>query len=447
MTPLPSSLASLSALMNELHDNYTSNPQQFFLKEDLEKAWKNFANTDLLGEGGFGKVSLSALISKLHVDNNYTSNLQQFFLKEDLEKACKNFAETELLGEGGFGKVYKGFYDNQHIVVKISKSYNKKNQNNDAINKELETEMKIMYNIPKHENIVFMLGKERKLPWLVMPFFEYGSLKNVMKNYAKNIDIFGGKIRIQIMLDCFNGLFHLHSHRFIHRDIKPENILIDGNMRAKITDFGSCEKMVNDEKVILFDEFYEKGGFTRGYVNSDTIRQDEKTMHNYIHINMNYDIYSMNIVMCQLISNWYKLIKDYPLPSKSQWSLSDSEQERYTEMKDLFQIERFDINDRETLQPIVDYDIWGDNNNNNNNNNNTMHSCVVKILLLLVDSSFKKCSDIKRKVPFAYDMVLRLHHLLVLVEMQDDNNNNDKNNNNFFLFFLLKKNDFFFYFF
>ena len=127
------------------------------------------------------------------------------------------------------------------------------------LQEDIEREMKILYKLPIQYHIVFALGKARFSPWIVLPYYSNGSLQTVMKKFMKDNIIFGSKVRLQIMLDCFHGLHHLHSHFFLHGDIKPQNILIDENMRAKITDFGSCEFMVEDEKIIPYDEFGKNG--------------------------------------------------------------------------------------------------------------------------------------------------------------------------------------------
>ena len=98
--------------------------------------------------------------------------LQQLYLEKDLQKACNDFNDNEnLVGEGGFGKVYKGILHGKAIVVKIPQSMNNdfgKLQQDDnymkKVQEDIEKEMKIMYHIPKHDNIVFALGKARFSP-------------------------------------------------------------------------------------------------------------------------------------------------------------------------------------------------------------------------------------------------------------------------------------------
>lgn len=55
---------------------------------------------------------------------------------------------------------------------------------------------------------------------------------------------------MNIILGAAKGLAYLHhdcSPRIIHRDIKSSNILLDGNLEARVSDFGLA-KLLEDEE-------------------------------------------------------------------------------------------------------------------------------------------------------------------------------------------------------
>ena len=56
--------------------------------------------------------------------------------------------------------------------------------------------------------------------------------------------------RFNICLGIAKGLEYLHEHprfKMVHRGIKAANILLDGNLRAKISDFGLASAYAQDE--------------------------------------------------------------------------------------------------------------------------------------------------------------------------------------------------------
>lgn len=56
--------------------------------------------------------------------------------------------------------------------------------------------------------------------------------------------------RLNIIMGAAKGLAYLHhdcSPRIIHRDIKSSNILLDGNLEARVADFGLA-KLLEDEE-------------------------------------------------------------------------------------------------------------------------------------------------------------------------------------------------------
>ncbi|KAK1556607.1 hypothetical protein Q3G72_008585 [Acer saccharum] len=60
--------------------------------------------------------------------------------------------------------------------------------------------------------------------------------------------------RKTIILDIAKGLAYLHEEcrqRIVHLDIKPQNILLDINLRAKISDFGLSKLLDRDHSQVV----------------------------------------------------------------------------------------------------------------------------------------------------------------------------------------------------
>lgn len=78
----------------------------------------------------------------------------------------------------------------------------------------------------------------RRRPFLVMKYCENGSS-------SKLVGSINEVLLWQFIQDVANGLAVLHnqSNPIVHQDIKPDNILIDGNGRFLITDFGISKRL------------------------------------------------------------------------------------------------------------------------------------------------------------------------------------------------------------
>ena len=76
---------------------------------------------------------------------------------------------------------------------------------------------------------VYGLGEINDRPYIAMQYLDGGNLADARLELA---DL------VRVICEVALALKHAHTEGIVHRDIKPENILLDGEGRAYLTDFG-----------------------------------------------------------------------------------------------------------------------------------------------------------------------------------------------------------------
>jgi serine/threonine protein kinase/sugar lactone lactonase YvrE len=110
----------------------------------------------------------------------------------------------------------------------------------------------------RHPNVIEVseLSEREAGPYLVMPYFEKGSLARRIQP-GKPLD---EDTALDIAIQICNGLDFAHRRGIIHRDLKPANILLSSRGQACLADFGLARTMFNDSIVDVEGEQCEGTG-------------------------------------------------------------------------------------------------------------------------------------------------------------------------------------------
>lgn len=144
----------------------------------------------------------------------------------------------EVIGAGGMGRVWRGtdtLLDRPVAVKELTTPPNLPPHEVDVLRTRMIREARSAAQL-SHPSIitVFDVAEEDGRPWIVMELVRGPSLGDIIKDE--------GTIPIHRAADFGEqmaaGLAEAHDRGIVHRDIKPGNVLIAGNDRAVLTDFG-----------------------------------------------------------------------------------------------------------------------------------------------------------------------------------------------------------------
>ncbi|KAL6522546.1 hypothetical protein OROMI_031504 [Orobanche minor] len=216
---------------------------------------------------------------------NFQAN---YFTYRQIKTATNSFSTENKIGEGGFGAVYKGtLSDGTVIAVKQLSSKSKQGYC------EFVNEIGMISAI-QHPNLIKLYGccVEGKELLIIYEYMENNSLARALFGSEDNKLNMAWPTRHNICVGVAKGLAHLHEEstvKIIHRDIKATNVLLDGNLMAKISDFGLARLDLEDDTHIS-----TRIAGTFGYM------APEYVMRGYL--TDKADVYSFGVLLLEVIS-------------------------------------------------------------------------------------------------------------------------------------------------
>lgn len=155
----------------------------------------------------------------------------------ELKQASNSFAQTNILGNGGFASVYRGNWKGTDVAIKRLRC----NLMDQALN-----ELTIL-NSYRIDNILPIYGISIDGPeaCLVYQFMANGSLEDRL-SCKKGTPPLSWAQRAHIGEGVAKGLFYLHTLRdkpLVHGDVKSANVLLDSQFVPKLGDFGLARQV------------------------------------------------------------------------------------------------------------------------------------------------------------------------------------------------------------
>ena len=156
-------------------------------------------------------------------------------MSEKEPKVLKDYVFIKDIGEGNFGKVKlsKLISTNEMFAIKILNKEKLKAQTKTSSINEIEILSKL-----NHPNIIHVekILEDEINYYIIMEYCSDGELFDYIVKLEKLDEIEAATFFYQLII----GVEYIHNQKLAHRDLKPENLLLTKNHLLKIIDFGLC---------------------------------------------------------------------------------------------------------------------------------------------------------------------------------------------------------------
>ncbi|KAH9776874.1 protein kinase domain-containing protein [Citrus sinensis] len=229
------------------------------------------------------------------------------FDMQELREATNGFNRMLKIGEGGFGSVYKGTIRpldgrGEPLVVAVKKLNNHGLQGH----KQWLAEVQFL-GVVSHPNLVKLLGycsteDERGIQRLLV--YEYMPNRSLEDRlFSRAQPTLPWKTRLEIILGAAEGLAYLHEGleiQVIYRDFKTSNVLLDGNFKPKLSDFGLAREGPTGDHTHVSTAVVG----TYGYAAPEYIETG--------HLKSQSDIWSFGVVLYEILTGRRVLERNRP---------------------------------------------------------------------------------------------------------------------------------------
>ncbi|MDQ2968545.1 MAG: protein kinase [Actinomycetota bacterium] len=202
------------------------------------------------------------------------------------ETIADRYELEEVVGQGGMSTVYKAHDSLLERNVALKVLHQQYNEDEDFVER-FKREARSVAQL-QHPNIVTVIdrGEEDGRQYIVFEFIDGENLKELVVRKGR-LDL---RDALEIALETARGLAFAHQHGLIHRDVKPQNVLLNGDGRAKVTDFGIARSLDVEHGVTQTGTILG----TSNYIAPEQASGQPVDAHT--------DVYSLGIVLYELLT-------------------------------------------------------------------------------------------------------------------------------------------------
>jgi predicted Ser/Thr protein kinase len=211
------------------------------------------------------------------------------------EIVAERYELEELVGHGGMSSVYRAHDSLLERYVALKVLHDQYSSDEDFVER-FKREARLVARL-QHPNIVTVIdrGEQDGRQYIV---FEYVEGENV-----KELVVRKGRLEVrealEIAIEVARALGFAHEHGLVHRDVKPQNVLLNGDGRAKVTDFGIARSLDVEQGVTQTGTVLG----TSNYIAPEQASGKQVDRHS--------DVYSLGVVLYEMLTG------DVPFPGES----------------------------------------------------------------------------------------------------------------------------------
>ncbi len=157
---------------------------------------------------------------------------------EAMPETLGDYDILEFVARGGMGVVFQAYQRSLSRIVAVKMIVSGQFANSQEVDR-FRCEAQAAAHLD-HPGIVpiYEVGVDRGRHYFSMPFVEGESLESRLQDGP-----FAAEDAATMLLQIAEAVAYAHGKGIIHRDLKPGNVLLDGNGRARVTDFGLAKRL------------------------------------------------------------------------------------------------------------------------------------------------------------------------------------------------------------